>query len=222
MTKHERIDQSQYYAEPPITLSSLAKEAAVLAKGDTDLALEIMITRLREDMALWRNLLRDIVHDACFVHIQNNMRSKRLATVRSFLSADRSANETPQPNVAPGDQHSTFAGLKAHAVAQPMKPASSVQQTRTGRERAISQAQVIARALFRFDLNMDGKLALCDATREQVIEKSEDYIKRGQTSVNRGRWLAMIAERLEPGEKVSARLTADDVASLMMDAENAQ
>jgi len=51
-----------------------------------------------------------------------------------------------------------------------------------------------------------GKL-LREATKEEVLEDSQKWIKQGSDMVKKGRWLQMVADHVPPGKKVGDVLT---------------
>jgi hypothetical protein len=75
-----------------------------------------------------------------------------------------------------------------------------------------------ATRLMSFTLPYEAK-PLGEATRDEVLRNSEFYQKQARTELQRARWLALVAERLQGRKKVKNAMTEDDLMRLWQESQ---
>lgn len=94
--------------------------------------------------------------------------------------------------------------------------AGSPQRSKTG---VAALAEGIRNSLMDFPLS--GGVRLRDATREEVEAQSSLYASVARDTGHKARWLALIAGRINPGQKVGSALTEADLKAAHEEATNA-
>jgi hypothetical protein len=77
---------AQVKADLPVTLSSLAKSALDASDGDTQKAIDALVSQLSADAGLLRLIIRDAVSDAVSYRVELQMRNKRRQILASTTS----------------------------------------------------------------------------------------------------------------------------------------